>query len=126
LRDGSHISLIALGDMLSHTLLAADSLRKEGIFADVIDMHTIKPIDEDLVLSSARKTGRVVTVEDHQIIGGLGSAIAEVLSEKHPALLYRIGLRNTFAESGQYHLLLDKYEMSENHIVAAARRLLKR
>lgn len=125
LREGSDVSLIALGDMLSHTLRAADALASEGISADVIDMYTVKPLDETMVISSANKTGKVVTVEDHQIIGGLGSAVAEVLAEKCPsACLRRIGLRNTFAESGQYHLLLEKYGMSTKHIVAAAKELL--
>lgn len=124
LREGDHISLVAIGDMVSHTLAASDALRQEGIHADVIDMHTIKPIDEELLLSSVRKTGHVVTVEDHQINGGLGGAVSEVLSEKCPTLLHRIGLKNTFAESGQYKLLLEKYQMSTNHITAEAKKLL--
>ena len=88
-------------------------------------MHTIKPIDEELLLSSVRKTGHVVTVEDHQINGGLGSAVAEVLSEKCPTRLYRIGLQNTFAKSGQYKLLLEKYGMSAKHITTAVMKLLE-
>jgi len=83
-----------------------------------------KPIDRTLILESARKTGRVVTIEDHQIQGGLGSAVAEVLGESHPTPMRRIGLRNTFAESGDYQLLLRKYRMDADAVIAAVDELM--
>ena len=84
----------------------ASRLAQQGIRAEVLDIHTLKPLDRDLIVASARKTGRVVTLEDHQINGGLGSAVAEVLGEECPTPMRRIGLRDTFAESGEYRLLL--------------------
>jgi len=124
LRGGDNISLIAIGDLLSVALEAADKLAEVGISAEVIDMHTLKPIDRDLIVKTAAKTRRVVTIEDHQIQGGLGSAVAEVLGEELPTPMRRIGLRNTFAESGRYDLLLAKYGMNATAIVAAAWELL--
>lgn len=125
LREGTHLTLIAIGDMVTIALNAADELEKDGVKVDLIDMHTLKPLDQDLLVQSASKTGRVITVEDHQINCGLGSAVAEVLAENCPARLKRIGLKNTFAESGRYPLLLEKYQMSSNHILTAAKELLK-
>ena len=87
-------------------------------------MHTIQPLDRELVLATAARTRRVITIEDHQVQGGLGSAVAEVLGEELPTPMYRIGLRNTFAESGRYDLLLAKYGMDAAAVVAAARQLL--
>jgi len=87
-------------------------------------MHTVKPIDRELVVETAAKTRRVVAIEDHQIQGGLGSAVAEVLGEELPTPMRRIGLRNTFAESGRYDLLLSKYGMDSDAIIAAVRELL--
>jgi transketolase len=124
LRKGNDISIIAIGDMLSQALKAAELLGEEGISAEVIDMHTLKPIDQDMILATAQKTGYVLTVEDHQIECGLGGAVAEVLAENLPTPMRRIGLRNTFAESGQYDLLLEKYGMSSNHIFVTAKELL--
>lgn len=124
LREGKHASLIAIGDMLSQALLAADLLAGEGIEVEVVDMHTLKPLDSAQVLRSAARTGRVVTVEDHQIENGLGSAVAEVLCEDLPTPLRRIGLRNTFAQSGRYDLLLREYGMHPQAIAAAVKDLL--
>ena len=124
LREGDDVSLIALGDMLSVALEAAEELAESGVSAEVIDMHTIKPIDRELVVETAAKTRRVVAIEDHQIQGGLGSAVAEVLGEELPTPMRRIGLRNTFAESGRYDLLLSKYGMDSDAIIAAVRELL--
>ncbi|HEY59970.1 MAG TPA: transketolase [Anaerolineae bacterium] len=124
LREGNDISIIAIGDMLCQALKAAELLGEEGISAEVIDMHTLKPIDQDIILTTAQKTGYVLTVEDHQIECGLGGAVAEVLIENLPTPMRRIGLRNTFAESGRYDLLLEKYGMSANHIFITAKQLL--
>jgi transketolase len=125
LEEGSQLTLIANGDMLCKALQASTELRKKGIHSDVIDMHTIKPLDEELILKSAAKTGKVITIEDHQINGALGSAVAELLGEKLPCHLVRIGLRDTFAESGPYELLLEKYHMSVADITRQAEALLR-
>lgn len=123
--DGGDVTIVSVGDMTYTALKAADLLKKEGIAAALIDMPTIKPIDSQAIISAARSTGAIVTVEDHQIIGGLGSAVAEVLGENCPAPLKRIGLADTFAESGEFELLLDKYGMSSKHIAEAAKNVIK-
>ncbi|MBN1264980.1 MAG: transketolase family protein [Anaerolineales bacterium] len=124
LREGSEVTLIAIGDMVQFALAAADHLSADGIEADVIDMHTVKPLDEELLLDRAVNTGRVVVIEDHQITNGLGSAVAEVLGEHLPTPVRRIGLQNTFAESGEYDLLLKKFGMDTDSIVQTARHML--
>ena len=111
LREGTDVSLIATGLEVGETLAAADELAAAGINAEVINIHTIKPLDEDLILATAQKTGKVVTVEEHSIIGGLGGAVAEVLSEQCPTKMLRIGVRDTFGESGPAVKLLEKYEL---------------
>ena len=124
LRPGSDISLIAIGDMVTIALEASEQLAARGLSAEVIDMHTLKPLDGELILRSAEKTRRVVTLEDHQINGGLGSAVAEVLGEHLPTPLRRVGLRDTFAESGDYRLLLEKYGLDAAAAVRAAEELM--
>ena len=126
IRQGSDVTLIAIGDMVTHALDAADQLAKEGISARVLDMHTLKPLDEEAVLLAARETGAIVTVEDHLIFGALGSAVAEVLGENLPTPMKRIGIRDRFSESGPYLDLLVKYGLSAAHIAEAARSVLKR
>lgn len=124
LREGRDVSIIALGDLVWVALEARERLLHKGVQAEVIDMHTIKPIDRQLILETAAKTRRVVALEDHQIYGGLGSAVAEVLGEELPTPLRRLGLRNTFAESGPYHLLLEKYGMDVGAVERAVGELL--
>ncbi len=126
LKDGGDISLIAVGDMVAKALKAADILEADGIAARVIDMHTIKPRDEEAVLKAARETGGIVTVEDHNIINGLGSAVAEVIVEKILVPVERVGIRDTFAESGDYEALLCKYGLGIADIVEAGKRVYKR
>jgi transketolase len=126
LRSGNDVSLIALGDLVSVAIEAGDRLAGEGINAEVIDMHTVKPLDVESVLKSAEKTSAVVTVEDHNIINGLGSAVAEALVEYYPCPMQRIGLKDTFAESGPYADLLKKYHMDAGAIVNAAKNVIKR
>ncbi len=111
LKEGTDLTLIATGLEVAESLAAAEKLEAEGISVEVINMHTIKPLDVDLVVRSAAKTGKVVTVEEHSIIGGLGSAVAEVLAEKQPAKLLRIGVEDRFGESGPALKLLGKYEL---------------
>ena len=116
LREGKDVTIIATGLCVSESLKAADILKEQGIDAMVINIHTIKPIDEELVIKGAKATGRVFTVEEHSIIGGLGSAVAEVLSEKCPTKLTRIGVNDTFGESGPAKELMKKYKLDAEGI----------
>ena len=109
LREGKDVSILTNGLCVASSLEAAQMLAEDGIDAEVINICTVKPLDEELVVKTAAKTGRVVTVEEHSIIGGLGSAVAECLSEKCPTKMYRIGVRDVFGESGPAGELLHKY-----------------
>lgn len=111
LREGSDLTIVATGLEVGYALEAADRLAEDGIHAEVINIHTIKPLDEDLIIASAKKTGKVVTVEEHSIIGGLGSAVSDVLSDKLPTPIHKIGVRDTFGESGPALELLKKYKL---------------
>lgn len=111
LREGSDLTIVATGLEVGYALEAADRLAEDGIHAEVINIHTIKPLDEDLIIASAKKTGKVVTVEEHSIIGGLGSAVSDVLSENLPTPVHKIGVRDTFGESGPALELLKKYKL---------------
>ena len=116
LKEGKDLTIIATGLEVNESLEAAKKLAEEGIDAEVINIHTIKPIDADLIVKSASKTGKVVTVEEHSVIGGLGGAVAEVLSEKCPTKMLRIGVKDTFGESGPAVKLLAKYELDAEGI----------
>lgn len=111
LREGKDVSIIANGLCVASALEAAELLKNDGIDAEVINICTIKPLDEELVVASAKKTGKVVTAEEHSIIGGLGGAVAECLSEKCPTQMLRIGVRDRFGESGPANELIHKYEL---------------
>jgi len=126
LRDGNDVTIIAIGDMVIRALEAADLLDNNGIRARVLDMHTLKPVDKGAVIKAAEQTGAIVTVEDHNILNGLGSAVAEVVVENRPVPMERIGLRDTFAESGEYEELLEKYGLNTRHITEAARKVMGR
>ena len=119
LRTGADATIIANGDMVAQALAAADRLASAGVAVTVIDMHTVKPLDEASVIEHCAEAGLVVTVEDHQVNGGLGSAVAEVLGEHCPVPMKRIGLRDTFAESGSYPALLEKYGLDAGAIERA-------
>lgn len=121
-REGSDCSIIATGLCVSEALAASDALAEHGIHAEVINIHTIKPLDEELVVKTAKKTGRVFTVEEHSIIGGLGAAVAETLGEKCPTKITRIGVNDVFGESGPAKELLHKYELDAEGI---ANRILR-
>ena len=125
LREGKNISLIASGPQVAEVMIAVSELKEEGISAEVISVPTIKPLDEETILTSAKKTGYVVTIEDHSINGGLGSAIAEVLAENNTATLRRLGLRQ-FGESGSYQELIKKVGIDRSAISQAVRNLLKK
>lgn len=109
LKDGKDVTIIATGICVDSALKAAEKLEADGISADVINIHTIKPIDKDIILESAKKTGKVVTVEEHSVIGGLGSAVCDVLSEELPTPVKKIGMNDVFGESGPAGELVKKY-----------------
>ena len=125
LRDGSDVTIIATGLCVSEALGAAEKLAADGISAQVINIHTIKPLDEELVVEAARKTGKVVTVEEHSIIGGLGGAVAETLGEKLPTPMLRIGIRDVFGESGPALELIKKYGLDADSIYEEVKGLVK-
>ena len=116
LREGKDVTIVASGLPVSNCLEAAEKLAADGIDAKVINIHTIKPLDEELIVASAKETGKVVTVEEHSVIGGLGSAVAEVLSEEQPTKMLRIGVNDKFGESGPAVELLHKYELDAEGI----------
>jgi transketolase len=126
LREGHDVTLVAVGNMVWRALEAAQILQDEGVSARVLDMHTLKPIDEAAIIDAARETGCLVTAEDHNVIGGLGGAVAEVLSDAWPAPLVRVGVQDTFAQSGETEELFEFYGMSPAHIASAARKAMKR
>ena len=125
LREGKDVSIIATGITVPASIEAAEMLAKDGIDAEVINIHTIKPLDEELILKTARKTGKVVTAEEHSIIGGLGSAVCDVLSENLPTPVYRIGMRDVFGESGSAAQLLHKYLLDAEGIYDQVKKFVK-
>lgn len=120
LREGSDVTLISTGNMLFETLKAAEILAEKGVSAEVLHMHTVKPIDSDAIAESARKTGAVVTVEEHSILNGLGSAVAETLCEKYPVPLRRVGTKDVFGLSGTMDELMDYFGLRAEPIAATA------
>ncbi len=118
LRDGKDLTIVATGLCVSEALKAAEALAAEGVDAAVINIHTIKPIDEELLCEYAKKTGKVVTVEEHSILGGLGGAVCETLSEKYPVPVKRIGIKDCFGESGPAAELIHKYGIDAEGITA--------
>lgn len=126
LREGSDAVIIACGVMVSESLKAAEELTKNGISVTVVDMHTLKPLDTDLIKSLVEKCGVVITAEDHNVIGGLGGAVAEYLSSNCPAPLEMVGVKDRFGESGQSDEMLDLLEISSPYIVQAVNRAIDR
>ena len=125
LREGSDVTIIATGLEVNESLEAAKMLEADGISAQVINIHTIKPLDTELVVSAAKKTGKVVTVEEHSVIGGLGGAVAETLAEQCPTKLLRIGVMDTFGESGPAVKLLEKYGLDAAGIYGKVKAFLR-
>jgi len=126
LTEGSDATIISTGMMLSDALEAVDVLAKEGIKVRLLDMHTIKPIDEEAIIKAARETGAIVTVEDSSIIGGLGGAVAEVTAENAPVPVKRVGIKDRFGQSGTVPELKEEYEISARHIAQAVREAVKK
>ncbi len=119
IKEGTDVSIFCSGLMVSETLEANEILKEKGINAEIINIHTIKPIDEESIIASAKKTGAVVTVENHNIIGGLRSAVAEVLAENHPVPLRSIGIKDAFGQVGKMPYLKETYNMTAKDIVKA-------
>ncbi|OGG79641.1 transketolase [Candidatus Kaiserbacteria bacterium RIFCSPLOWO2_01_FULL_54_13] len=122
----SDVAIFATGPLVHNALLAARELEKDGVSVVVANVHTIKPLDEETIVSLARGTGAVVTVEEHQIHGGLGGAIAELLSAKAPTPIEFVGMQDKFGQSGTAAELIEHYGMGTSHIIAAAKRVLER
>ena len=125
LREGTDVTIVATGICVPEALEAAEKLAADGISAEVINIHTIKPLDEELIIKSAKKTGKVVTAEEHSIIGGLGGAVCEVLSEKAPTPVCRIGLNDIFGESGSAGALVAKYGLDAEGIYGKVKAFVK-
>ena len=124
MREGTDVTIVACGLMVQSALEAAERLATDGISAEVIDMHTIKPIDADLIVESAKKTGRVVTCEEHSVIGGLGSAVCDVLAERLPVPVRKLGVNDVFGESGPAVDLLHKYGLDADGVEAFVREFM--
>ena len=125
LREGKDVAIFTTGLCVSETLQAAEKLAADGIDAKVINIHTIKPIDEDLIVAAAKETGKVVTVEEHSVIGGLGSAVCDVLAEKAPTLVKKIGINDVFGESGPALELIKKYGLDAESIYKKVKEFVK-
>ena len=125
LRDGKDVTIVATGAMVSNSLEAAEKLAADGIEAKVINIHTIKPLDEELVVAAAKETGKVVTVEEHSVIGGLGSAVCDALAMKNPTPVMKIGINDTFGESGPAVELLKKYQLDAESIYEEIKNFVK-
>ena len=124
-KDGTDVTIIACGVMVHEADVAAEKLAKKGVNAAVINMASIKPIDANLIVKYAKKTGCIVTAEEHNIIGGLGSAVTEVVTEKYPVPVIRLGMKDTFGQSGDSEVLLDHYKMRSPEIIKACRKAMK-
>jgi len=124
--EGTDVTLIATGLLVAESIRAAEMLEAEGISARVIDMHTIKPMDREVIARAAKDTGAIVVAEEHLLDSGLGVRVAQVVAETHPAAMEFVGINNTYAESGTPDELLDKYGLRARNVVDAARRALKR
>ncbi|MGV3026826.1 transketolase family protein [Clostridium thermobutyricum] len=124
LKEGNDLTIIATGIMVDAALEASEVLKEEGINARVINIHTIKPIDSELIIKAAKETGAIVTAEEHNIIGGLGSAVAEVVTENYPVPVLKVGVKDTFGESGKPNQLLEKYGLTSKDIIEISKKAL--
>lgn len=126
LRQGKDVTIIACGPLVYEALLASEALQKEGIDVEVINNHTIKPLDQKTILASVKKTGALVTVEEHQVAGGMGSAVVEVLAKNFPIPVEMIGVQDSFGQSGTPDELLNFFGLTSPHIIKAVKKVLKR
>jgi transketolase len=125
LRDGADVTILVTGILVAKALDAAERLKKEGIHARVIEIHTLKPLDEEIIIKAARETKGIVTVEEHSSIGGLGSAVAECVVKHCPVRVEMVAIRDTFAETGPYDALLEKYVLNNHLIERSCKKLLE-
>ena len=125
LKEGKDLTIVATGICVESALAAAEKLAADGVNAKVINIHTIKPLDEDLIVAAAKETGKIVTVEEHSVIGGLGSAVCDVLSEKAPTQVLKIGINDVFGESGSAQILVEKYGLDGKGVYAKIKEFLK-
>lgn len=125
IKPGNDVAIIATGMMVQKALKAAEELEKQNISARVINISTIKPIDEELILKAAKETKAIVTAEEHSVIGGLGAMVSNVVCEKHPTIVRKIGIKDTFGESGTPSELMEKYGLTDKEIVKAVKEVLK-
>lgn len=125
MREGQDVTILATGLMVQEALKAHDILKEQGVSARVIDIHTIKPLDEEIVLEAAKETGCIVTVEEHNVIGGLGGAVAELLSEKCPTPMIRVGMKDEFGKSGKPDDLFEKFGLNAKNIAGQVQQALK-
>ncbi|MBQ4595866.1 MAG: transketolase family protein [Firmicutes bacterium] len=123
-KDGTDVTIVATGIMVKEAVMAAEELAKEGIDARIIDIHTIKPLDEEIIIKAAQETKAIVTAEEHSVIGGLGSAVSEVVVKNAPVKMAMVGQKDTFGESGKPDQLKEKYGMTAADIVAAVKSVL--
>ena len=126
INDGNHVTIISTGHLVWESIKASKVLKELGIFSDIINIHTIKPLDEEIIINSIKKTKCVVTAEEHMINGGLGDSVAQLLSRKIPTPLEMVGVNDTFGESGTPMQLLEKYGLNENAIVNAVKKVISR
>src|SRR3989344_9163086 len=124
--EGKDSTIIACGPVLHEALLAAQGLEKQGIFVEVLNCHTVKPLDEEAIVASARKTGAVITVEEHQVAGGLGGAVAEILGQLYPFPIEFVGVKDRFGESGAPLELWEAFGLTHGHIMEAAKKAIQR
>lgn len=124
-REGKDITIIATGLMVPKAIEAAEILKKDGIEAQVVNIHTIKPLDEDLIVECARKTKKIITFEEANIYGGLGAAVCEVVTDKYPVPVKRIGVQDKFGKSGSSDELLKEYGLTAEHVISAAKEMMK-
>ena len=124
LREGKDVTIVTTGLMVQESIKAAELLKEKGIDAGIIDIHTIKPLDREIIAAAAAKTGKIVTVEEHNIVGGLGSAVAEVIAEEAPAKLLRIGIEDKFGKSGTPAALLDDYGLTAEKIAGRVEKFI--
>ena len=125
LREGTDVTIVACGITVSSALEAAEMLAADGVSAEVINIHTVKPLDKDIIIASAKKTGKVVTAEEHSVIGGLGSAVCDCLSENLPTPVLKIGMQDIFGDSGTAAALVEKYGLDGKGIYAKVKEYVK-
>lgn len=126
INDGNDITIVSTGLMTTESMKAVEMLKADGINARLINIHTIKPIDKDIIIKAAKETGHIVTVEEHSVVGGLGSAVAEVLAEEYPCKMTRMGVKDVFGQSGKPYELLDLYGLTDKHIAAKVKKILSK